>query len=162
MVDNIDPEAALILSWMFLTPWKVHQHWGAPQVQLQSPGLWPLLLHCTWVWSSQQGVWLELPSGGVPQSGPSQGKPCSKNMEKVDFDFGNFFPNDEIITYFGRVWKHFQDSFRVRQLLITMIFDGCQCPPLVRRWNGLVPLSKSIGKFKDVPEVTCNNLFDFL
>ena len=64
-----------------------------------------------------------------------------------------------MITYFGRVWKHFQDSFRVRQLLITMIFDGCQCPPLVRRWNGLVPLSKSIGKFKDVPEVTCNNLF---
>ena len=41
----------------------------------------------------------------------------------------------------------FSDGFGVRQPLATMVFDGCA--PLVRRWNGYVPLSKS--KSRDIP-----------
>ena len=36
----------------------------------------------------------------------------------------------------------FSDGFGVRQPLVTMVFNGCA--PLVRRWNGYVPSSKSI------------------
>ena len=43
----------------------------------------------------------------------------------------------------GNHWdKWFSDGFGVRQPLVTMVFDGCA--PLVRRWNGYVPSSKSI------------------
>ena len=35
----------------------------------------------------------------------------------------------------------FSDGFGVRGPLVTMVFDGCA--PLVRRWNGYVPSSKS-------------------
>ena len=35
------------------------------------------------------------------------------------------------------------DGFRVRQPLVSMVFDGC--PPLVRRWNGNIPSLKSNG-----------------
>ena len=42
----------------------------------------------------------------------------------------------------GNHWdKWFSDGFGVRQPLVTMVFDGCA--PLVRRWNGYVPSSKS-------------------
>ena len=42
----------------------------------------------------------------------------------------------------GNHWDQwFSDGFGVRQPLITMVFDGCA--PLVRRWNGYVPSSKS-------------------
>ena len=35
----------------------------------------------------------------------------------------------------------FSDGFGVRQPLVMMVFDGCA--PMVRRWNGYVPSSKS-------------------
>ena len=42
----------------------------------------------------------------------------------------------------GNHWDQwFSDGFGVRQPLVTMVFDGCA--PLVRRWNGYVPSSKS-------------------
>ena len=42
----------------------------------------------------------------------------------------------------GNHWDQwFSDGFLVRQPLVTMVFDGCA--PLVRRWNGYVPSSKS-------------------
>ena len=42
----------------------------------------------------------------------------------------------------GNHWDQwFSDGFGVRQPLETMVFDGCA--PLVRRWNGYVPSSKS-------------------
>ena len=39
----------------------------------------------------------------------------------------------------------FSNGFGVRQPLVTMVFDGCF--PLVRRWNGYVPSSKSTFGF---------------
>ena len=43
----------------------------------------------------------------------------------------------------GSHWDQwFYDGFGVRQPLVSMVFDGCA--PLVRRWNGYVPSSKSI------------------
>ena len=43
----------------------------------------------------------------------------------------------------GNHWDQwFSNGFGVRQPLVTMIFDGCA--PLVRRWNGYVPSSKSM------------------
>jgi len=49
----------------------------------------------------------------------------------------------------GNHWDQwFSNGFRVRQPLVTMVFDGCA--PLVRRWNGYVPSLKStllIGTF---------------
>ena len=45
----------------------------------------------------------------------------------------------------GNHWDQwFSDGFGVRQPLVTMVFDGCA--PLVRRWNGYVPSSKSRDK----------------
>ena len=45
----------------------------------------------------------------------------------------------------GNHWDQwFSDGFGVRQPLVTMVFDGCA--PLVRRWNGYVPSSKSIDR----------------
>ena len=42
----------------------------------------------------------------------------------------------------GNHWDQwFSDGFGIRQPLVTMVFDGCA--PLVRRWNGYVPSSKS-------------------
>ena len=42
----------------------------------------------------------------------------------------------------GNHWDQwFSDGFGVRQPLVTMVFDGFA--PLVRRWNGYVPSSKS-------------------
>ena len=42
----------------------------------------------------------------------------------------------------GNHWDQwFSDGFQVRQPLVTMVFDGCE--PLVQRWNGYVPSSKS-------------------
>ena len=42
----------------------------------------------------------------------------------------------------GNHWDQwFSNGFGVRQPLVTMVFDGCA--PLVRRWNGYVPSSKS-------------------
>ena len=42
----------------------------------------------------------------------------------------------------GNHWdQRFSDGFGVRQPLVTMVFDGFA--PLVRRWNGYVPSSKS-------------------
>ena len=38
-----------------------------------------------------------------------------------------------------RSW--FFDSFGVRSPLVSMVYDGC--PPLVQRWNGCLPSSKS-------------------
>ena len=46
----------------------------------------------------------------------------------------------------------FSDGFGVRQPLVTMVFDSCA--PLIRRWNGYVPSSKSntwlSGEFKGI------------
>ena len=42
----------------------------------------------------------------------------------------------------GNHWDQwFSNGFGVGQTLVTMVFDGCA--PLVRRWNGYVPSSKS-------------------
>ena len=42
----------------------------------------------------------------------------------------------------GNHWDQwFSDGFGVRRPLVTMVFNGCA--PLVRRWNGYVPSSKS-------------------
>ena len=43
----------------------------------------------------------------------------------------------------GNHWDQwFSDGFGVRQPLVTVVFDGYA--PLVRRWNGYLPSSKSI------------------
>ena len=42
----------------------------------------------------------------------------------------------------GNHWDQwFSNGFGVKQPLVTMVFDGCA--PLVLRWNGYVPSSKS-------------------
>ena len=47
----------------------------------------------------------------------------------------------------GNHWDQWlSDGFRVRQPLVTMVFNGCA--PLVRRWNGYVPSSKSMSGTK--------------
>ena len=48
----------------------------------------------------------------------------------------------------GNHWDQwFSNGFGVGQTLVTMVFDGCA--PLVRRWNGYVPSSKSIARTSD-------------
>merc|ERR1719420_1936693 len=49
----------------------------------------------------------------------------------------------------GNHWNQwFSDGFGIRQPLVTMVFDGCA--PLVRRWNGYVPTSKSSFEYQGI------------
>ena len=55
----------------------------------------------------------------------------------------------------GNHWDQwFSDGFGVRQPLVTMVFDGCA--PLVRRWNGYVPSSKSNLSSANKKVVACS------
>ena len=58
----------------------------------------------------------------------------------------------------GNHWDQwFSDGFGVRQPLVTMVFDGCA--PLVRRWNGYVPSSKSSVLFVTIRVLKSQNVF---
>ena len=62
----------------------------------------------------------------------------------------------------GNHWDQwFFDGFGVRQPLVTMVFDGCA--PLVRRWNGYVPSSKSSHKYPGLSfQLSKGSKLDFL
>ena len=58
----------------------------------------------------------------------------------------------------GNHWDQwFSDGFGVRQPLETMVFDGCA--PLVRRWNGYVPSSKSTWLHHSFPFLSALVMF---
>ena len=54
----------------------------------------------------------------------------------------------------GNHWDQwFSDGFGVKQPLVTMVFDGCA--PLVWRWNGYVPSSKSNSHSENPTHINC-------
>merc|ERR1719362_1457066 len=60
----------------------------------------------------------------------------------ANFQWFSKFPSPLNGMVEGNHWdRWFSDGFGVRQPLVKMVFDGCA--PLVRRWNGYVPSSKS-------------------
>ena len=84
-------------------------------------------------------------------------KPVFATIEKFQWFSGVPSPLNGMVA--GNHWKWwFSDGFWVRQPLVTMVFDGC--PPLVRRWNGKVPSSKSTCNWAVKHCLTCSPVME--